>query len=114
VYVMRNKPIDLTGKTGLEILPGIIKNCNLVITNDGGPMHMAVALGVKTVSIFGPVSELVYGPFPSLNKHVVLKWDMACRPCYKNFRLPICDKDRECLKQVSVDEVFAASRALLN
>ncbi|MDP2043709.1 MAG: glycosyltransferase family 9 protein [Candidatus Omnitrophota bacterium] len=114
INAMRNKPIDLVGKTGLEILPAVIKSCSLLITNDGGPMHIAVALGVKTVSIFGPVSELVYGPFPSVNKHVVLKWDMPCRPCYKNFRLPICDKDRECLRQVSVDEVFAASRALLS
>jgi len=92
----------------------LIKNCNLLITNDGGPMHMAVALGVKTVSIFGPVSEVVYGPFPLTRNHVVLKWDMACRPCYKNFRLPVCDKDRECLKSVSSDEVFAAANALLS
>ena len=76
-------------------------------------MHIAVALGVKTVSVFGPVSELVYGPFPFANKHVVLKWDMACRPCYKNFRLPVCDKNRECLRSVSVDKVFQAAIALL-
>ncbi|MDP2767786.1 MAG: glycosyltransferase family 9 protein [Candidatus Methanoperedens sp.] len=114
VYAMRNKPIDLTGKTGLEILPGIIKNCNLLITNDGGPMHMAVALGVKSVSVFGPVSEAVYGPYPENNNHVVLKWDMACRPCYKHFRLAACDQDRECLKQVSVEAVFAAAVRLLN
>jgi len=114
VHAMRNKPVDLTGKTSLEILPALIKNCNLLITNDGGPMHMAVALGVKTVSIFGPVSEVVYGPFPLTRNHVVLKWDMACRPCYKNFRLPVCDKDRECLKSVSSDEVFAAANALLS
>lgn len=112
-HVMRNKPIDLTGKTGLEVLPAVIKNCNLLITNDGGPMHMAVALGVKTVSIFGPVSELVYGPFPVKNQHVVLKWDISCRPCYNNFRLPACDKDRECLRSVSVDAVFEAAVALL-
>ena len=114
MHVMRNKPIDLTGKTSLEILPAVIKNCNLLITNDGGPMHMAVALGVKTVSIFGPVSELVYGPFPYSNKHVVLKWDMSCRPCYNNFRLPGCDKDRECLRSVSVDAVFEAASRLLS
>ena len=114
VHAMRNKPVDLTGKTSLGILPALIKNCNLLITNDGGPMHMAVALGVKTVSIFGPVSEAAYGPFPSSRNHVVLKWDMACRPCYKNFRLPACDKDRECLKSVSSDEVFSASKALLS
>lgn len=77
-------------------------------------MHMAAALGVKTVSIFGPVSELVYGPFPHSNNHVVLKWDMSCRPCYNNFRLPGCDKDRECLRSIGVDAVFDAAVRLLN
>jgi len=112
-YSQSHKPVDLTGKTGLGILPAVIKNCNLLITNDGGLMHMAAALGVSTVSIFGPVNELVYGPFPYSNKHVVLKWDISCRPCYNNFRLPVCDKDRECLKQVSVDAVFDAAVRLL-
>ena len=114
VHAMRNKPIDLIGKTSLDILPAVIKNCNLLITNDGGPMHMAAALGVRSVSVFGPVSEKVYGPFPSSSEHIVLKWDMDCRPCYNNFRLPVCDKDKECLRQVSTDAVFDAVRKLLN
>jgi lipopolysaccharide heptosyltransferase II len=113
VHAMRNKPIDLTGKTNLDILPAVIKNCNLLVTNDGGPMHMAVALGVRSVSVFGPVSEKIYGPFPSSSEHVVLKWDIDCRPCYKNFRMPVCDKDKECLRQVSVDAVFEAAVRLL-
>ncbi len=114
VHVMRDKPIDLVGKTGLDILPALIKNCNLLITNDGGPMHMAVALGVRSVSVFGPVSEAVYGPYPENRNHLVLKWDMSCRPCYNNFRLPGCDKDRECLRSISADAVFEASRELLS
>jgi len=114
VHLMRNKPIDLVGKTGLDILPGLIKNCNLLITNDGGPMHMAVALGVKTVSIFGPVDEDVYGPYPKDRNHVVLKWDIDCRPCYNNFRLAVCDSDKECLKQISVGVVFEAAAKLLS
>ena len=114
LHAMQNKPIDLVGKTSLEILPAVIRNCNLLVTNDGGPMHIAVSLGVKSVSVFGPVSEAVYGPFPYSQKHVVLKWDMACRPCYNNFRLPVCDKDKECLKQVSVDVVVDAAIRLLN
>ena len=113
VQVMRNKPIDLTGKTSLDILPAIIKNCNLLITNDGGPMHLAVAVGARSVSVFGPVSEKVYGPFPPSAKHIVLKWDMVCRPCYKNFRMPVCENDRECLRQVSVGAVFDAAARLL-
>lgn len=111
---MRNKPVDLTGKIGLEVLPAIIKNCGLLITNDGGPMHMAAALGVKSVSVFGPVSELVYGPFPVSGRHLVLKADIDCRPCYNNFRLASCSRDKECLKQVSVEAVFAAAAGLLS
>jgi len=111
--VMRHKPINLAGKTGLDILPAVIKNCNLLITNDGGPMHLAVALEIKTVSVFGPVSEAVYGPYPENRKHIVLKWDLDCRPCYKNFRLAPCDKDRECLRSVSADAVFEAAMTLL-
>jgi len=112
-HAMAHKPIDLVGKTDLEILPAVIKNCNLLITNDGGPMHMAAALGVKSVSVFGPVSEIAYGPYPVDHQHVVLKSNLACRPCYKNFRLSVCDKDKECLRQVSADAVFDAAAKLL-
>jgi len=114
IHIMRNKPINLVGKTGLDILPAVIESCNLLITNDGGPMHMVVALGVKGISVFGPVNERVYGPFPASDRHVVLKWDIECRPCYENFRLAACDKDRECLMSVSVDAVFEASLKLLS
>jgi heptosyltransferase II len=113
VQAMAHKPIDFVGKTSLEILPAIIKNCNLLITNDGGPMHLAVALGIKSVSVFGPVSEVVYGPYPASPEHVVLKYDLECRPCYRNFRLSVCDKDKECLRQVTVDAVFEAAARLL-
>jgi heptosyltransferase-2 len=110
---MRNKPLDLTGKLGLDLLPAVIKNCSLFISNDGGPMHIAAALGIKTVSIFGPVSEVVYGPYPAKSGHAVLKWDLDCRPCYRNFRMPVCDKDKECLRAISVDAVFEAAAQLL-
>jgi lipopolysaccharide heptosyltransferase II len=110
---MRNKPIDLAGKLNLKDLPGVIGHCSLFISNDGGPMHLAVALGVKSVSIFGPVNENVYGPYVLERKHLVVKAPLECRPCYGNFRLPVCDKDRECLKSISVEEVFAAVERLL-
>jgi lipopolysaccharide heptosyltransferase II len=109
-----HKPIDLTGKTSLEVLPGVIKNLKLLICNDGGPLHMAVALGVETVSIFGPVDEAVYGPYPPSPDHKVLKWDISCRPCYNNFRLPPCEKDKECLKSISVEQVMSAVKEVLS
>ncbi|MDD5518648.1 MAG: glycosyltransferase family 9 protein [Candidatus Omnitrophica bacterium] len=114
INAMLHKPVDLTGKIKLELLPAVMQNLNLLISNDGGPMHIASALGIKSVSIFGPVSELVYGPYPDTRNHPVLKWDMECRPCYKNFRLPVCGKDRECLRAVNVEDVFTAAKALLS
>jgi lipopolysaccharide heptosyltransferase II len=113
VNAMRDKPVNLVGKVSLGFLPALIKNFNLFITNDGGPMHIAVALGVKTVSVFGPVNEVVYGPYPGSRDHLVLKWDGECRPCYRNFHLPVCDKDKECLKSISADSVFEAAASLL-
>jgi ADP-heptose:LPS heptosyltransferase len=73
---------------------------------------MAAALGIKSVSIFGPVDELVYGPYPPSANHVVIKRDIPCRPCYRNFKFWGCDNDRACIKPIGVDEVFEAVRRI--
>lgn len=112
INAMKHKPIDLVGSTSLVDLAAILQDMRLVVTNDGGPLHMAVALGVKSVSLFGPVDEKVYGPYPPDNGHAVLKAQLDCRPCYRNFRMPLCERDRECLKSISVDEVFREVKRL--
>ncbi len=112
-YSMKKKPVDLVGRITLEELPAVISNLKLLVANDGGVLHIAVALGIKTVSIFGPVDERVYGPYPESPAHIVIKKDLLCRPCYKNFRLDICNMDRECLNSISTNEVFDAARAQL-
>jgi len=73
---------------------------------------MAAALGVNTVSLFGPVDEKVYGPYPPSDRHVVLTGDAECRPCYKNFRYKECD-DRICLDSIEPAEVLEAVRSRL-
>ena len=106
--------IDLTGSTDLKALAAVIANSDLLIANDGGPMHMAVALGIKTVSFFGPVDPLAYGPYPADNKrHIVLRKPPGCSPCYNNFRLAVCSRDNRCLKDISVQEAFDAAGRLL-
>ena len=107
---MKNESIDLVGLVELEDLSALLRNLKLLVSNDGGPLHMAVASGIKTVSVFGPVDDLVYGAYPPGADHFIVKSSLDCRPCYKNFRLHVCDKDRECLKSISVEEVFAAAR----
>lgn len=113
VKTMKNKAVDLTGKTTLEELIAIISKIDLLITNDGGPLHIAAALGGKTVSIFGPVSEAVYGPYPPSDKHIVIKKNINCRPCYQKFKFSPCQRGKECIVSIAIEEVLTAAEKLL-
>lgn len=55
---------NLTGNTSLVSLPALIKRADWVISNDSGPMHLAAALGVKVLGIFGPTDPRLFGPYP--------------------------------------------------
>ncbi len=101
---MKQKGILACGEYSLGQSLALLKQCSWVVTNDGGPLHMAVGLGVKTVSIFGPVDENVYGPYPKAN-HVVASKRIACRPCYRRFKLSDC-QHHGCLRDLQVEEVF--------
>lgn len=109
-----NKTLNLIGKTSLRDLIAAVDKLDMLVTNDGGPLHIAAALGKKTVSFFGPVDPRVYGPYPpDIKKHVVLKSDLDCSPCYVKFRLLECLRQRECLKDISVKQALLAIKSLL-
>jgi len=92
----------------------VLEGAALVITNDGGPLHMAQALHRKTIGIFGPVDDKVYGAYPADSPDcVIIKKDLPCRPCYNRFRLAACGTEGACLKGISVQEVFMAAEGLL-
>jgi ADP-heptose:LPS heptosyltransferase len=108
------KPIIKAVDLCLMDFLSLLAKADLLITNDGGPLHMGVGLDIKTVSVFGPVDERVYGPYClEPNKHIVIKKDLSCRPCYKKFRLLQCPYDRKCLETIEVDEVFEAVKSLI-
>lgn len=115
-HLMRYPSIDLSGQTSLGQFVSLLARLSLVICNDGGPLHLAVSQRVKTVSIFGPVDPLVYGPYPYDNsRHRVIKQDeLRCRPCYHEFRLPPCPYERACLTHIEPDDVLEACVELLN
>ena len=105
--------IDLSGQTTLPEFVSFIGRCDVVISNDGGPVHIAVSQGVRTVSIFGPVDPQVYGPYPRTSNHqVVYREDLPCRPCYHHFKLPPCPYERACLTHLEPEEVLEACAAL--
>jgi heptosyltransferase-2 len=105
--------IDATGKTSLGQLAALLQRCALLVSNDSGPLHIACALGVKTVSVFGPVDEQVYGPVGDNASHRVIVGKTACRPCYRNFVKPYCVTMR-CLQDVDEPCVVSAAAELLN
>ncbi|MFA5069217.1 MAG: glycosyltransferase family 9 protein [Candidatus Omnitrophota bacterium] len=106
--------VNLCGKCSLMESVAVLKHAQALLTNDGGPLHMAVAVGTKTVSIFGPVPEDVYGPYPVCEKYVIIRDKLlSCSPCYKNFSLPECD-ELKCLNNINVDMVVQAMRSLLS
>lgn len=111
VSKMRNPCLSACGKTSLNQFAALTRQCSLVVANDGGPLHVAVAAGSKTVSIFGPVDDIVYGPYPVAG-HTVVKKDLACQPCYRRFRRADCAHIR-CLNELTVEEVFGKVEAIL-
>ena len=102
--LMRSSAYLVCGETSVGQFAALLKNCRLNVVNDGGPLHAAVAVGATTVSIFGPVDDLVYGPVRHDN-HLVVKKDLACRPCYRRFRMARCSHI-SCLGTIGVEEVF--------
>jgi len=110
---MRHTPVMACGKTSLGQFLALAKRCDLVITNDGGPLHIAVGLDTKTVSIFGPVDENIYGPYPKSENHIVISnKKLSCRPCYKNFRYSLCD-EKKCLESITPEDVFRGAETIL-
>ena len=113
---------ELTGRSDISIENGLdlkrymalLSRCRLALCNDGGPLHLAAALGVRTVSVFGPVDPLVYGPYPSSGDHrVIVSEGVPCRPCYKRFRLPQCVNDNRCIADIEPEKVVDACLELL-
>ena len=72
---------NLVGKTSLVGLVEHLRQCRLLVTNDTGTMHLAAALGVPTVSIFGSTEPLLTGPLGA--QHTVVRHHVPCSPCFK-------------------------------
>jgi ADP-heptose:LPS heptosyltransferase len=89
-------------------LASVIQGCRVFIGNDSGITHMAAALGVPTVAIFGPTDPKIWAP---RGKNVaVVRGDASCAPCPQD-KFFQC-QDMDCLKEVQVGDVLAALPAL--
>ena len=94
--------------TSVAEMAGFINNCNLVVANDSGPMHISAALGVPTIGLFGPTDPRMHGPY-SGNSGYVIKEDLFCIICNKTE----CPYKHECFIDLPVDTVVKKAAELL-
>ncbi|NGX39874.1 MAG: ADP-heptose--LPS heptosyltransferase 2 [Chlamydiae bacterium] len=98
--------INLAGLTSLREVAALISLCNVLLTNDSGPMHIADAIGTKTVALFGSTNEIVTGPYRS---GVVIHKHVDCSPCYQR----TCPIDFRCMKRIEAEEVYQTIQQVL-
>ena len=104
--MMKHASINLSGKTDIAALKGLIKGADLVISCDSGTMHLASALGSPVVAIFGPTDPAYTGPFTE--KRVVVRKTVDCAPC----RRRECE-DMRCMNLIEPEDVMQGVRRLL-
>lgn len=105
---MKEKALNLAGKTGLRGLMALVKRCRLFITNDSGPMHISAALGVPTLAVFGSTDHIATGPFGE--GHRIIREPVICSPCLKR-TCPL--KHYQCMERVTPERVLKAAKEML-
>ena len=104
--------VNLAGKLSLGELAAAVSLCKVFITNDSGPMHVAVACQVPTVAIFCATTPAL-GFYPYSFKAVVVEKPLSCRPCgsHGGRRCPLGTED--CIRLVEPAEVLKAAEKFL-
>lgn len=106
--IMDEKVISMCGKTTLRQVGALFKRCDLVISGDSGPLHIALALGRRAIALFGPTSPAITGPYGDGN-YMVLQKDIGCKiPCYE-----VQCKERHCMNAITVNEVLSQAERIL-
>jgi heptosyltransferase-2 len=109
IVEMSKAPIINTGpdRVDLALLKPLVRRCQLLVTNDTGPRHYAVAFDVPAVVIMGPTDPRYTAA--NLDKTVVLREELDCSPCHKKE----CPHDHECMQRIGPHAVLEASQKLL-
>ncbi len=94
--------LDLSGRTSILELAGVLELCRFVVTNDTGAMHVAAAVSTPVIAIFGSTDPVTTPPYGSI--HTILREPVECSPCL----LRTCPIDHRCMRRIEVDRVFAA------
>ena len=106
--LMKYPATNLCGATNLRQAMALIERCQLFVTNDSGLMHVAAALDIPLIAIFGSTNPTTTGPLgPSSN---TVRVPVSCSPCLK----PECPTDHQCMKAITVDMVYRLAEEFLS
>jgi len=107
-----DRVLDLCDKLSLEETVRVLANAELVVTNDSGPLHLALATHVPIVGLFGPTRGATYLP-PGRERAVALQEPIYCSPCVHHWEPPPCGGDNQCMKRLRPATVIAACESIL-
>ena len=107
IKVMKNQAVQIPA-TNLKQLAAILQKCSLIVTNDSGPMHIAAAVGVPVVAIFGPTNPALQGPVGTKTA-VIQNKELDCLGC----NLTKCPIGNPCMEKLTVEEVLKGVELLL-
>jgi len=93
--------VNLCGDSSIQSLPKILNDLELVITNDTGTLHLAIALQIKTISLFGPTDSKIFGPYQDFNLHKLIQVDGS----FVN-NLPKKQRGQEGMELIDANQVF--------
>lgn len=127
ISMMKHKPIGTVGRASIKQTAALIQKARLLICNNSAPMHIAAALGIPTVSIFGSADPRIHRPWGK--NHIILQKELECSPCYYPFfrdtleetklknrwlgkRFKCVTNDYRCLSAITVEDVLRAVDAI--
>lgn len=104
---LQRAPINLTGKTAIADLPALLSQCHLFLGNDSGAMHVAAAVGLPVVAVFGPTDP--EGTAPVTPRLTIVQQKPYCSPCF----LRRCPTDHRCMTAVTPAMVESSLQSAL-
>ncbi|HEY3993948.1 MAG TPA: glycosyltransferase family 9 protein [Ktedonobacteraceae bacterium] len=108
IRCMASEPINLAGQTSLGGLAALLSQLDLFISNDTGPAHLAYALDIPSITLFGPTDYQRWRPLAQ-DRHIALRAPVACSPCTYH----VCPIDHRCLSQISPSLVLSIATKYL-
>jgi heptosyltransferase-2 len=99
---------NMSGQTTIRGLMALLSQCRLLLTNDSGPMHIAAALGVPVVAIFGSTDPALTTPIGT--GHVIIRKNVPCSPCFRRE----CPTNLECMDLIQVKDVLEGVEKIID